>query len=47
MELWHAFYAPMNYAPATFWYARPGATCVIQPDLESARMPVAKETKDV
>ena len=24
MEIWHAYYSPMDYAPATFWYAFPG-----------------------
>jgi hypothetical protein len=37
MELWHPFDAPMNYAPATFWYARPGATWVVEPNTDSAK----------
>ncbi len=24
MEIWHAYYDPMDYAPVTFWYAFPG-----------------------
>jgi hypothetical protein len=32
MELWHPFYAPMNYAPATFWYARPGSQSKVEPN---------------
>lgn len=26
MEIWHPFYRPMDYGPATFWYAFPGCT---------------------
>jgi len=32
MELWHPFHAPMNYAPATFWYARPGSQSRVEPN---------------
>ena len=36
MELWHWRDTIVNYAPATFWYARPGATCNIAPDPAAA-----------
>lgn len=26
MEIWHPFYRPMDYAPATFWYGDPGCS---------------------
>lgn len=47
MELWHWRNTQMNYAPAVFWYARPGATCSVKPDPESAALPVAKKRSDV
>ena len=47
MELWHWESTRMNYAPATFWYARPGATCNIEPDPKSAAEPVAIRRSDV
>ena len=30
MELWHWADTQVNYAPSTFWYARPGATCNVE-----------------
>ncbi len=47
MELWHWKKTEMNYAPATFWYARPGATCNVAPDPESAALPIARKQDDV
>jgi hypothetical protein len=47
MELWHWAATRMNFAPATFWYARPGATCSIEPELAEAGKPVALEREDV
>jgi hypothetical protein len=47
MELWHWRNTRMNYAPATFWYARPGAQCNVAPDPASARLPVARKRSDV
>ena len=47
MELWHWRNTQMNYAPAVFWYARPGATCSIKPGPETAALPVAKKRSDV
>ncbi|RME92435.1 MAG: DUF2961 domain-containing protein, partial [Verrucomicrobia bacterium] len=47
MELWHWRNTQLNYAPTTFWYARPGATCNIQPDPATAALPVARERADV
>ncbi|WP_442482887.1 glycoside hydrolase family 172 protein [Aeoliella sp. SH292] len=42
MELWHWAATKINYAPTTFWYAKPGATCNIEPAPEDAARPVAK-----
>ncbi len=41
MELWHWKKTRVHYAPATFWYARPGATCNIEPAPSEASRPVA------
>jgi hypothetical protein len=47
MELWHWRATRMNYAPATFWYARPGATWNVEPDPKTAAEPVARKRSDV
>lgn len=47
MELWHWKKTPVNYAPATFWYALPGATCNVDPDPESSSLPVPKSVEDI
>ena len=47
MELWHWEKTPMNYAPATFWYALPGANCNIEADPKSAALPVPKCVEDI
>ena len=47
MELWHWGKTKINYAPATFWYARPGATANVEPDPETVALPVAKERTDL
>lgn len=47
MEMWHWRATKMNYAPATFWYARPGAKCNVQPDPEAAALPVARKRSDI
>jgi hypothetical protein len=47
MELWHWADTVVNYAPATFWYARPGATGNVEPDPETAAKPVALKRADV
>lgn len=47
MELWHWQKTIVNYAPAAFWYARPGATWNVQPDPETAALPVALQRSDV
>ena len=41
MELWHWKKTRVHYAPATFWYARPGATCNVAPAPAGAARPVA------
>lgn len=47
MEIWHPFRKNMNYAAATFFYARPGATHNIVPDVDSVRHKVALHRDDV
>ena len=47
MELWHWRGTRMNFAPTTFWYARPGATVNVKPDPISAALPVALKRSDV
>jgi len=36
LELWHWEKTTMAYGTTTYWYARPGATCNIKPDPETA-----------
>jgi hypothetical protein len=47
MELWHWARTKMNYAPATLWYARPGATWDVKPDAEQARKPIPRSVEDI
>ena len=47
MELWHWRATRMNYAPATFWYARPGAKSNVEPEPKRAAEPVARKRSDV
>ncbi len=47
MELWHWRKTIVNYAPAAFWYAVPGSTNNVQPDPETATLPVALKRSDV
>lgn len=47
MELWHWAHTKINYAPSVFWYGRPGATCNVKPDPDTAALPVAKKRTDV
>lgn len=42
MEVWHWAKTTMSLAAATYWYARPGATCNRTPDPAGARKPVLK-----
>lgn len=47
------FYFPIpyrsvvNYAPATFFYAKPNATWNIKPNIDAVKLPVALTVKDV
>ncbi len=47
MEMWHWRSTQMNYAPATFFYARPGADFNVKPDPESVALKVAQQEDDV
>lgn len=47
MELWHWRQCKMNYAPTTFFYARPGAGVNIEPDPEAAAATVVIEASQI
>jgi len=47
MELWHWAATTMSYAPATFWYARPGATWDVKPDPKEAKRPIPISVEDI
>lgn len=47
MELWHSQATTVDYAPATFFYAVPGATVNVQPDPEAAKLPVKQAVATV
>ena len=47
MELWHWRNTMVNFAPAAFWYARPGASRNVAPDPKTAALPVALQRSDV
>ena len=42
MEVWHWRQTTMDYAPTTFWYARPGAVPGVQPDAAAVRLAVKR-----
>ncbi|MCO6045524.1 DUF2961 domain-containing protein [Aeoliella sp. ICT_H6.2] len=46
MELWHWAATKINYAPTTFFYARPGATTNVAPDAESAKLKVELDVEE-
>jgi hypothetical protein len=47
MELWHWQKTTVNYAPAAFWYARPGSSSSIEPDPETAAKEVPLKRTDI
>ncbi len=47
MELWHWRSTLVNYAPTTFWYARPGAKSNVGPDPATAALPVPRKRSDI
>ncbi|UCD48814.1 MAG: DUF2961 domain-containing protein [Phycisphaerales bacterium] len=47
MELWHWARTKMNYAPTTFWYARPGATCDVEPNPKEAKLAIPRSAEDI
>jgi hypothetical protein len=47
MEVWHWADTKINYAPTTFWYARPGSTANVKPTPDDAALPVALVKTDV
>lgn len=44
LEIWHWEATRVAYAAATYWYARPGATCNRPPSLDEAARPVPPGT---
>ncbi|WP_425398497.1 glycoside hydrolase family 172 protein [Aeoliella sp.] len=46
MELWHWAATKVNYAPTTFFYARPGAVVNVAPDAESAKLKVVLDLEE-
>jgi hypothetical protein len=47
MELWHWAHTKVDYAPVTFFYARPGATANVEPDSETASRAVTLKRSDI
>jgi hypothetical protein len=47
MELWHWAKTKVDYAPTTFFYARPGATTSIEPDAKNAARRVTLKREDI
>ena len=47
MEMWHWTRAHINFAPISFHYMLPGGKSNIQPDPETAKMPVVLERADL
>ena len=47
MELWHWARTVMDYAPATFWYARPGAKWDVKPAPKEAKRAIPKAVEDI
>ncbi len=47
MEMWHWASTRMNYAPATFFYVKPGAEIQPEPDIDGAMEKVALKREDI
>ncbi len=47
MELWHWAGTGIDYAPASFWYARPGAGDSVAPDPAAAARALSRRRSDV
>ncbi|HEX3602064.1 MAG TPA: glycoside hydrolase family 172 protein [Lacipirellulaceae bacterium] len=47
MELWHWAKTTIDYAPTTFFYARPGATANVEPDPKEAARRVTMKREDI
>lgn len=47
MELWHWADTRIDFAPAAFWYARPGARCNVEPDPAGAARPLSRQRSDI
>jgi len=47
MEMWHWQSTWMDFAPATFFYLKPGGQIMINPDIQAAREKVALKREDI
>ncbi|QGY47371.1 DUF2961 domain-containing protein [Maribellus comscasis] len=47
IELWHWVKTRINYAMTAYWYAKPGFTINVKPDIESVKLPVALKRSDI
>lgn len=47
LELWHWAKTIMNYAPLSYWYLKPGGSCLIEPDPDAVRLPVSLKRIDL
>jgi hypothetical protein len=47
MEMWHWQSTSMDFAPATFFYLKPGGQIMIDPDIQGAREKVAIKREDI
>ncbi|MCG6189549.1 glycoside hydrolase family 172 protein [Maribellus maritimus] len=47
IELWHWVKTRINYAMTAYWYAKPGFTINIKPNIESVKIPVALKRSDI
>ncbi|MFG0252497.1 MAG: glycoside hydrolase family 172 protein [Phycisphaerales bacterium JB038] len=47
MEIWSWADTKLNYAPTTYWYARPGARSNVEPQPEAARAAVVREVEEL
>ncbi len=47
MEMWHWQSTWMDFAPATFFYIKPGSQILVKPDIQAAREKVALKREDI
>ncbi|MBN1984958.1 MAG: DUF2961 domain-containing protein [Prolixibacteraceae bacterium] len=47
IEMWHWVKTRINYAMTAYWYAKPGFSINIEPDIKSVKVPVALKRADI